>query len=42
MKKLKIRRKRLLPLNHRFPLNEAVGGRTTLVVYQPNTTFVHI
>jgi hypothetical protein len=42
MKKLRIRRERLLPLDHRFPLNEGVGGRTTLVVSQPNTAFVHI
>ena len=42
MKKLKIRRERLLPLDHRFPPNEAAWGGTTLMAHQPNNTLVQI
>jgi hypothetical protein len=43
MKKLKIRKETLLPLDHRFPLHEAIGGITTIVVHQEaNTSVVHI
>jgi hypothetical protein len=42
MKKLKVRKETLLPLDHRFPLHEAVGGITTIIDHKANTSVAHI
>jgi hypothetical protein len=42
MKKLKIRKETLFPLDHRLQLNEAAGGSAaTQLVHTPFTLFVH-